>query len=128
MEEAEELCDRLGVFVDGSLRCIGNPKELTARYGRFLVLSLTTSPLRVADAEAFVRELSPNAHRTYALGGTLIFDLPLDEVSLASVFAAVTARKEALGIIDWGVSSVTLEEVFIKLARDSGAAPAAADK
>jgi ABC-type multidrug transport system ATPase subunit len=122
MEEAEELCDRLGVFVDGALRCVGAPKELTARYGGFLVLSLTTSPLRVAEAEAFVRQLSPNAQRTYALGGTLKYDMPLSEVNLADVFAAVTERKQALGILDWGVSSVTLEEVFIKLARDIGAA------
>ncbi|XP_038985168.1 ABC transporter A family member 7-like isoform X2 [Phoenix dactylifera] len=27
MEEAEFLCDRLGIFVDGSLQCIGNPRE-----------------------------------------------------------------------------------------------------
>lgn len=26
MEEAEILCDRLGIFVDGRLVCIGNPK------------------------------------------------------------------------------------------------------
>ncbi|XP_020879673.1 ABC transporter A family member 4 isoform X1 [Arabidopsis lyrata subsp. lyrata] len=26
MEEAEFLCDRLGIFVDGMLQCIGNPK------------------------------------------------------------------------------------------------------
>jgi ABC-type multidrug transport system ATPase subunit len=37
MEEAEVLCDRLGIFVDGQLVCIGNPKELTARYGGYLV-------------------------------------------------------------------------------------------
>jgi ABC-type multidrug transport system ATPase subunit len=28
MEEAEGLCDRLGIFVDGALRCIGNPKAI----------------------------------------------------------------------------------------------------
>jgi ABC-type multidrug transport system ATPase subunit len=28
MEEAEVLCDRLGIFVDGQLQCIGNPKVL----------------------------------------------------------------------------------------------------
>ena len=28
MEEAEHLCDRLGIFVDGSLQCVGNPKEV----------------------------------------------------------------------------------------------------
>ena len=28
MEEAEVLCDRLGIFVDGGFQCIGNPKEV----------------------------------------------------------------------------------------------------
>lgn len=28
MEEADALCDRLGIFVNGSLQCIGNPKEV----------------------------------------------------------------------------------------------------
>ena len=28
MEEAEGLCDRLGIFVAGSLRCIGSPKVI----------------------------------------------------------------------------------------------------
>jgi len=106
MEEAEELCDRLGIFVDGSLRCVGNPKELTSRYGGFLVLTLTTTALRVAEAEAFVRKMSPGAQRTSALGGTLKFDLPLTEVNLASVFAAVSERKAELGILDWGVSNM----------------------
>lgn len=31
MEEAEALCDRLGIFVDGSLQCIGNPKEVNLK-------------------------------------------------------------------------------------------------
>jgi len=38
MEEAEVLCDRLGIFVDGKLQIIGNPKNLTARYGGYLVI------------------------------------------------------------------------------------------
>jgi ABC-type multidrug transport system ATPase subunit len=28
MEEAEALCDRLGIFVNGQLQCIGNAKEV----------------------------------------------------------------------------------------------------
>lgn len=28
MQEAEVLCDRVGIFVDGSLQCLGNPKEV----------------------------------------------------------------------------------------------------
>lgn len=32
MEEAEGLCDRIGIFIDGRLVCIGNPRELTNRF------------------------------------------------------------------------------------------------
>ena len=41
------LCDRLGIFVDGQLVCIGNPKELTARYGGYVVSPLYDRPDRL---------------------------------------------------------------------------------
>ena len=28
MEEAEELCDRVGIFVSGNFQCLGTPKEV----------------------------------------------------------------------------------------------------
>lgn len=46
MEEAEVLCDRLGIFVDGKLQVIGNPKNLTARYGGYLVTPNDTNILQ----------------------------------------------------------------------------------
>ena len=36
-----------GIFVDGALQCIGEPKELVKRYGDHFVLSVTT--LRSSD-------------------------------------------------------------------------------
>ena len=35
------LCDRLGIFVDGQLVCIGNPKEITGRYAGYFVFTIT---------------------------------------------------------------------------------------
>ncbi len=43
MEEAEMLCDRLGIFVDGQLVCIGNPKEITNRYAGYLVFTISVA-------------------------------------------------------------------------------------
>ena len=53
MEEAEMLCDRLGIFVDGQLVCIGNPKEITSRYAGYLVFTITVPKVSswVEDAE-----------------------------------------------------------------------------
>ena len=33
MEEAERLCDRVGLLLDGRLRAIGRPRELEATLG-----------------------------------------------------------------------------------------------
>lgn len=55
MEEAETLCDRLGIFVDGRLVCIGEPKGITSRYAGFLVSDVPLywlSHLQHCDANA----------------------------------------------------------------------------
>ena len=46
MEEAEVLCDRLGIYVDGRLVCIGNPKEITSRFAGYLVFTITVPQVR----------------------------------------------------------------------------------
>lgn len=122
MEEAEVLCDRIGIFVEGQLVCIGSPKELTSRYGEFLVLTIMTPPdaESLQRAEAFVQGLAPSARRTYVVGGTQRFELPMSEVSLSHVFTAMENSKGRLQVLDWGVANATLEEVFIKFALSRG--------
>jgi ABC-type multidrug transport system ATPase subunit len=122
MEEAEALCDRLGIFVGGRLHCVGNPKDLTARFGGYLSFTITTPPHQEAAAAKVVKSMSPNARLVYALGGTQKYELPLSEVEVDRCFRRmeeVKLRKE-LEVLDWGVSNATLEEVFIKITRDAG--------
>ncbi|XP_057806410.1 ABC transporter A family member 7-like isoform X2 [Salvia miltiorrhiza] len=96
MEEAEHLCDRLGIFVDGSLQCVGNPKE---------------------EVENLVRNLSPNASKIYQISGTQKFELPKQEIRIADVFEAVEKAKSRFVVQAWGLADTTLEDVFIKVAR-----------
>lgn len=117
MEEAENLCDRLGIFVDGSLRCIGNPKELTARFGAFYVLTIACKPRCEDGVAAVVTSLSSSARITYSLAGTIKFEIPINQVSLAEVFRTLSRRQSELGIRDWGIANTTLEEAFIKISR-----------
>jgi ABC-type multidrug transport system ATPase subunit len=123
MEEAAALCDRLGIFVDGQLVCIGAPKELTARYGGYLVFTATTAPGGEAAIEAFVHRLSPSAKLTYAVGETFKYELSTSEVSLSTVFGEMESAVKSgqVQILDWGVANATLEEVFIKFAKSIGA-------
>ncbi|CAD7700725.1 unnamed protein product [Ostreobium quekettii] len=122
MEEAEALCDRLGIFVHGRLQCIGNPKELTARHGGFLQFSMTTPCSQTQSASEAVYGMCPSARPVYSLGGTQKFELPGGDITLEAVFEHMQAvqKRGHLKVLDWGVSNVTLEEVFIKITREAG--------
>ncbi|PWZ13877.1 ABC transporter A family member 7 [Zea mays] len=117
MEEAEVLCDRLGIFVDGDFQCLGNPKELKARYGGTYIFTVTTPPDQEMEVEHLVRQFSPSANKIYHLSGTQKFELPKQEVKIAHVFDMVEKAKRRLSIHAWGLVDTTLEDVFIKVAR-----------
>ncbi len=85
------------------------------------VFTLTVQHGSEQAAKDFVQRLSPNAHLTYSVGSTLKFELPTTDVSLSQVFEAMAESKETLGVLDWGVANATLEEVFIRFARQIGA-------
>uniref|UniRef100_A0A5B7AZN9 ABC transporter domain-containing protein n=1 Tax=Davidia involucrata TaxID=16924 RepID=A0A5B7AZN9_DAVIN len=121
MEEAEYLCDRLGIFVDGSLQCIGDSNELKARYGGSYVFTMTTPSQHDEEVENLVRRLSPSANKTYHISGTQKFELPKHEVRIADVFQAVENAKSRFNVHAWGLVDTTLEDVFIKVAREAQA-------
>ncbi|KAJ3683353.1 hypothetical protein LUZ60_013580 [Juncus effusus] len=121
MEEAEVLCDRLGIFVDGSFQCLGNPKELKARYGGSYVFTMTTESNQEQEVESLVRRLSPNANKIYHISGTQKFELPKHEVRIGDVFHAVENAKKRFVIYAWGLADTTLEDVFIKVAKGAQA-------
>jgi len=123
MEEAESLCDRLGIFVNGRLRCVGDPKDLTARFGGYLSFSITT-PVQQEDVarRLVVERMAPGAKLVYSLGGTQKYELPLEEVSVDGVFREMERAKMegVVEVLDWGVSNATLEECFINICRSEG--------
>ncbi|KAK3121636.1 hypothetical protein QOZ80_8BG0657760 [Eleusine coracana subsp. coracana] len=121
MEEAEVLCDRLGIFVDGGFQCLGNPKELKARYGGTYIFTMTTSSEHEQEVEQLVHHLSPSASRIYHISGTQKFELPKQEVKIADVFHAVESAKSRFNIYAWGLVDTTLEDVFIKVAKGAQA-------
>ncbi|KAK2664002.1 hypothetical protein Ddye_002576 [Dipteronia dyeriana] len=117
MEEAEALCDRLGIFVDGSLECIGNPRELKARYGGLYVFQMTTTTDHEDEVESMVKGFSRNATKIYQISGTIKFEIPKGDVRIADVFQAIENAKSKFAVYAWGLADTDLEDVFIKVAR-----------
>ncbi|XP_035822657.1 uncharacterized protein [Zea mays] len=121
MEEAEQLCDRIGIFINGSFHCIGTPKELKARYGGTRILTITTSPEHEEAVELIVSRLAPGYSRIYSVSGTQKFALPRREVGLGCVFGAVEVARREFPVLGWGVADATLEDVFVRVAKEARA-------
>ncbi|KAL2938324.1 ABC transporter A family member 7 [Bienertia sinuspersici] len=119
MEEAEVLCDRIGIFVDGNMQCIGGPKQLKGRYGGSFVLTMTTSAEHELEVETMVRSLSQNAQKIYHISGTQKFEIPKQEIRISDVFKAIEKLKKRFTVQAWGLADTTLEDVFIKVAREA---------
>jgi len=116
MEEAEALCDRIGIFVAGELRCIGGPKEITKTHGGHYVISATCSAGMQQRVHDFFKSVSGNAQCTYAVAETMKFSIPLEDIKISELFGKLQAQANAIGLTDWGISNASLEEVFISIA------------
>ncbi|KAG2649449.1 hypothetical protein PVAP13_1NG542900 [Panicum virgatum] len=119
MEEAEVLCDRIGIIANGSLQCIGSSKELKDRYGGSCVLTVTTPVGEEEEVERLVRSILPEANRVYRVSGTQKFEVPKEGLKISEVFRAMEDAKSRLSILAWGLADTTLEDVFIRVAKDS---------
>uniref|UniRef100_A0A0E0JX86 ABC transporter domain-containing protein n=1 Tax=Oryza punctata TaxID=4537 RepID=A0A0E0JX86_ORYPU len=120
MEEAEFLCDRIGIIANGSLQCIGNSKELKAKYGGSYVLTVTTATGEAEEEmRRLVQSISPTMNIVYHISGTQKFEMAKQEVRISQVFRAMEHAKRRMNVLAWGLADTTLEDVFIRVARES---------
>ncbi|ORX54164.1 P-loop containing nucleoside triphosphate hydrolase protein [Piromyces finnis] len=58
MEEANALCNRIGIIVNGTMECIGSPLELKNYYGNGYTLTVlvTTSIYKIETIKRFIEE------------------------------------------------------------------------
>jgi ABC-type multidrug transport system ATPase subunit len=140
MEEADALCDRIGIMVAGGLRAVGSSQELKSSHGAYFSLVV-----RLAEGgggggggdgggggggggggdalTAAVLALSPGAELEDGASAAVLslrkYRVPRADVSLGDVFAAMQEARAAGvgGLVDFSVSQTTLEDVFISFAK-----------
>jgi len=122
MEEAEALCDRLGIFIGGKLASIGSTADLKARYGKGFKLTLTTPPEKLDGLMELIRETIPDAEPiNEPLAGTVSYAVAKESISIGRLFAFVEKNKKKFKILDWGISNTTLEEIFLRIVDEQDA-------
>jgi ABC-2 type transport system ATP-binding protein len=109
MDEAERLCDRVGVVDKGKLIALGTPKELIASLGGEQVIELaTSSPVEQA---ALAQLGGVRAVRHVADG----WALTVDEVHVAVPALLVHLERVQAPLTRLSTHHATLEDVFVSL-------------
>jgi len=120
MEEAEILCDRVGIIVNGKLRCIGTPEHLRMKYGNTYILDVHSNDVKRFNEEVinrqdifqgneFVREEKSLQRVKYEITET-------HKMSVSRIFEIMESCRENNLILDYSYSKSNLEQVFINFA------------
>ncbi|NWR32825.1 ABCAA protein, partial [Tachuris rubrigastra] len=116
MDEADILADRKAFISHGRLKCVGSSLFLKKKWGICYHLRIHVSEsCDLENVTSQVKRYIPNAtfsgHSQYELR----YKLPLENVNkFPDLFSGLDSCSEQ-GIINYGVSMTTLEDVFLKL-------------
>jgi ABC-type multidrug transport system ATPase subunit len=123
LEEAEALCDRVGIMTFGLMRTLGTPTELRIRFdqGYKFMLACEVGKSAAEDAavedaaDRYVSQLMPQARQVDRINGVLTYLVPKGAVAMSAIFKGMEESKASLQIKDWGLSHTSLEEVFLQI-------------
>ena len=127
LEEAELLCNRIGIIINGKLKCIGTPEHLKMKYGHTYILDVNTENIERFHKEVVVAfNLFGNNHsykRTDISQQRVKYEIQYTNTSdISRVFEIMEACRdiyvdEQYLYIDYSYSQTNLEEVYINFAR-----------
>jgi ABC-2 type transport system ATP-binding protein len=112
MDEAERLCDRVGVVDHGKLIALGTPRELIASLGGKEVIEVTFSRREGALDEAAMAKL-PGVHGVRRVADA--YALAADPLHVALPALVDAVRAVGLELERLATRHATLEDVFVSL-------------
>ncbi|KAI5103425.1 ATP-binding cassette sub-family A member 5 isoform X1, partial [Silurus meridionalis] len=116
MDEADILADRKAVISQGQLKCVGSSLYLKTKCGVGYHLRMSvTETCEVDSLASLVKQHVSKAELSRQQEAELTFTLPFESMeTFPGLFAELDSRSD-LGIINYGVSMTTLEDVFLRL-------------
>ncbi|OUM61278.1 hypothetical protein PIROE2DRAFT_20970 [Piromyces sp. E2] len=122
MEEAEVLCHRIGIMSHGTLRCCNTQLRLKELYGAGFKLTYSNKPEKYRELKEFINSIIPAEHKVVRdLASNSVYEFIPTPGLISHLFEIIDHNKERFGIIDWGISQSSLEEVFLSIISDDDA-------
>jgi ABC-type multidrug transport system ATPase subunit len=117
MEEADALSDRIAIMNHGEVKCCGSPMFLKNLYGSGYRLTASKSDkFNQINYLNLIQKNVQNYKIETNIAGEITISLPFDAVEkLPVLLREIENQKSSLGVSSYGISSPTIEEVFLKL-------------
>ncbi|KYN07185.1 ATP-binding cassette sub-family A member 3 [Cyphomyrmex costatus] len=121
MREAEAMCLRVGILVNGQFTAIGSCEYLKAKYGRNFILNIKIVPgyqfTNLEKIKKIINESFPTVRFKDSYLGVLKYELESD-ISYSYVFDKLEKlRQRYVWITDFSVTQPSMDEVFLTLAK-----------
>ncbi|XP_029383604.1 cholesterol transporter ABCA5 isoform X1 [Echeneis naucrates] len=116
MDEADILADRKAVISQGQLKCVGSSLYLKTKCGVGYHLRMSiNNGCEAEKITSLVKQHVPKAKLSRQHEAELTFTLPFESMdTFPGLFSHLDCQPD-LGIINYGVSMTTLEDVFLRL-------------
>lgn len=116
MEEADALSDRIAIMNHGQVKCCGSPIFLKNTFGSgYRLILAKNKAFKEAEFKSLLSSVIPKHVIETNIAAEMTISIPFDSnSSLPALFSKIDENKEKIGIDGYGISSPTIEEVFIK--------------
>ena len=118
MDETEALCTKIGIMVNGELKCIGSLQHLKSRYGDGYNLLVKIELNKVLNEFiAFILNSFDSIELKENRDGFLNFHLKTSSMnSLGNIFTLIEQNKKKFSIEYYAVTQTRLEQIFLNFA------------
>jgi ABC-2 type transport system ATP-binding protein len=113
MDEAQRLCDRVGVVDHGKMIALGTPQQLIETLGGSQIVELTLEEGAALPAVADALRGSRGVQNARSANGRVVLAVSELHVALPSVLSVL--RSQGLALTDLSTHQATLEDVFVTL-------------
>jgi ABC-type multidrug transport system ATPase subunit len=117
MEEADVLCDRIGIVCRGRLQCVASSQRLKNKFGEGFNLGINFKEGCREQAVAYISSIIPEATIHVEFKTNIIYEIEKQYVKVSKIFKQIESEKDNVGISDWALSQTTLEDVFLNIVR-----------
>ena len=116
MDEADILGDKIAILVKGELQCCGSSYFLKQKFGSGYHLIMEIKPdTDISQITNFIRRHVQNVKTKNRIGSQLVYTISNESVNnFQHLFEELEESFSELGILSYGLSYSSLEDVFMK--------------